>query len=460
MKKLLPFIIIFLFSGSFLLADKKEHFLELSSSVQPAGKCQSGDCKDGNGIFIFTDGSKYEGTFSKGRFNGKGKLKYADSTNKICEGDFQGGVRHDKVICKWANGQTYEGDFKNDKPNGKGVATKSDGTKYVGEFKDGEYSKGILTTSDGSNDGEYNNGKFTGKGNITLENGNKYVGNIKDDELSNGTLTFTDGSKYEGEFKNSEYVKGVYTYSDGRVYTGEWKNNEWNGKGTLIYSDGNKFEGEFKNGKLNGKGTQTFSHCVLIPCQGAKYEGDFKDDKATGKGSLTYANGEKYEGDFKNGLLIKGSLTDKGKLIMTDNGNGTITDNRFVTEDNKFIVVWQKCSMGQNSDSECSGMATETTWNNASKYCSSLRLAGRSWRLPSYDFLRSIPVDSSMLGANSVFFPATVGSYYWTSSEWSFEGGEAWPQSWYVIDFSTVQHGEYHGDKTSSAYVRCIVVNK
>ena len=38
-------------------------------------------------------------------------------------------------------------------------------------------------------------------------------------------------------------------------------------------------------------------------------------------------------------------------MSYTDNGNGTVTDNN-------TGLIWQKCGVGQNNDSACSGTAT------------------------------------------------------------------------------------------------------
>ena len=67
---------------------------------------------------ILEDGSKYEGPFRSGNFNGQGTLTYAD-------------------------GDKYVGEFRDDYFNGHGTITygpKSEwaGNKYVGQWKDGK----------------------------------------------------------------------------------------------------------------------------------------------------------------------------------------------------------------------------------------------------------------------------------------------------------------------------------
>ncbi len=86
-------------------------FVNVGFAQQKTG-CQSGDCGNGKGAFLFPNGDKYEGDFVDFHLNGFGK--YID-----------------------ARGNIYIGNFKNDKFNGKGMFTRSDGTKYIGEFVDG-----------------------------------------------------------------------------------------------------------------------------------------------------------------------------------------------------------------------------------------------------------------------------------------------------------------------------------
>lgn len=120
---------------------------------------------------------------------------------------------------------------------------------------------------------------------------------------------------------------------------------------------------------------------------------------------------------------------------FTDNGDGTVKDNG-------TGLIWQKCSMGQTySGGTCSdeSTATEDTWKNTLAYCSGLTLAGRRWRLPNVNELKSL-VDISKSVSPSIhrgFFPNTKRGNYFTSSPaagctgcvWSInfdDGGRMW----------------------------------
>ena len=62
--------------------------------------------RDGYGVQIWSDGSKYEGFWSNDKANGKGRLIHAD-------------------------GDVYEGEWLDDKAHGHGRYTHYDGAKYI-----------------------------------------------------------------------------------------------------------------------------------------------------------------------------------------------------------------------------------------------------------------------------------------------------------------------------------------
>jgi hypothetical protein len=91
-------------------------------------------------------------------------------------------------------------------------------------------------------------------------------------------------------------------------------------------------------------------------------------------------------------------------LSFTDNGNGTLTDN-------KTGLIWQK--EGGND-----GGGAYRSWAQAMAYCDGLELGGRTdWRLPNINELRSI--FNSNATAAPVFDPLftnSVNNPYWSST--------------------------------------------
>jgi len=130
---------------------------------------------------------------------------------------------------------------------------------------------------------------------------------------------------------------------------------------------------------------------------------------------------------------------------FTDNGDGTVTDKA-------TGLVWQKCSRGQNNDATCTGTATTSNWSTAVSDCNSLTLAGKTWRLPNINELKSI-VDTTKTTAPSIdttIFPSTVAfDSYWSSTTFASNTSSAW-----VVISSDGQIT--NGNKTSNFYVRCV----
>lgn len=75
------------------------------------GKIDIGGRRTGKGIYIFSNGDRYEGEFFENEFSGEG-------------------------IYYFASGGVYEGEFKNSDFNGFGKYTTADGYVYIGEHKD------------------------------------------------------------------------------------------------------------------------------------------------------------------------------------------------------------------------------------------------------------------------------------------------------------------------------------
>jgi hypothetical protein len=274
------------------------------------------DYSYGKGVMTLTDGSKYEGVWSRRKDDkiSKWEIKGYDKDGEIIL-DIQEGIG--KGTYTWSNGDMYVGEFKDGKRNGKGAYTfgKGDfeGNRYVGEYKDGEYH---------------------GQGTYTWPDGSMFLGEFKDDKPNGqGTYSRSDGMKYEGEWKDAKFHgQGTETLADGGKKVGEWRDNkEWNIKyanhdGTLLgkfedgilvwgmmfrslrgglsykwYFEGDKkkdwyYLGDIKNGLPHGDGTQ------ILP-SGIKYVGKFKDGLRHGQGEENHPDiGIKYVGEFKNGF--------------------------------------------------------------------------------------------------------------------------------------------------------------
>ena len=114
-------------------------------------------------------------------------------------------------------------------------------------------------------------------------------------------------------------------------------------------------------------------------------------------------------------------------------------------------LLWQRCSAGLNNDTTCSGYESYYTWSEATSYCSSLSLGGKTWRLPTLNELKSL-VDygkSSSPSIDTAVFPNTQSYDYWSSSTYAQDTNDAW-----YVYFGNGYVG--YSNKTYNSYVRCV----
>jgi hypothetical protein len=132
-----------------------------------------------------------------------------------------------------------------------------------------------------------------------------------------------------------------------------------------------------------------------------------------------------------------------------DNNNGTIKDEA-------TGLIWEKCSMGQKDDANCTGEATKTNWYGALKYCDYLNKAKRrNWRLPTKEELETIVNKQFMNQKERIptidpkFFPNTFPVVYWSSTTYAPNTTGAW-----LVHFL----GGFvrTANKSNSYYVRCV----
>lgn len=241
-----------------------------AKTVEPgrSKSCESGDCHNGNGVYAFPNGDKYEGAFRDNQPHGWGVATSKDGLRH--EGDFVSSARTGRARVKYPDGGSFEGTFENDRMHGSGILVSPDGNQFRGEFKDGKHhGRGVYAYASGAlYQGEYEGGQRHGLGVYGFPDGWRYEGEYRRGQRhGKGVLVTPDGHRYEGEFRSGvKNAFGVYTSEDGMRYEGEFFKDEIEGCGVLLLpgermEDGSQYpskelEGRFETGKFTGRGCE------------------------------------------------------------------------------------------------------------------------------------------------------------------------------------------------------------
>lgn len=191
--------------------------------------CISGNCTNGNGIFLFPNGDIYVG-------------------------DFVNGKRHGIGVCYYENRSEYRGRWMNDLPNGNGTLTLADGSSRMGYWKQGQIQ-----------DHQESQGLATSTASVpparTATISNCLAGNCIN---GIGTYQFQDSSRYTGSFVNGlPDGRGTIFYPNGERYEGMLKAGQLHGEGTLIDREGNRIVGLWERGTYRQSLTQPASAVVV-----------------------------------------------------------------------------------------------------------------------------------------------------------------------------------------------------
>ena len=126
-----------------------------------------------------------------------------DDGTAVQSGCISGNCMNGEGVYAYPDGSRYEGFFRSGKPELGGTFNYPNGDKYVGAFKEGyPHGHGSLYHADGSiSSGDWKEGEFQGK--RYSEEGN-LLGCIEGNcQNGQGTYIFRDGARYIGSFKNA-----------------------------------------------------------------------------------------------------------------------------------------------------------------------------------------------------------------------------------------------------------------
>lgn len=252
---------------------------------------------DGNHVFVAPDGTRYDGTFRRGRLDGMGAMvrlngsrwagRFAEGAlvEGVAELVFDDGVRleaeySDGLVVRarkrWPDGRVYEGGLHEGREHGFGREQAPDGTFYEGEFADGRpHGAGVRRLADGTlQAGEWTNGCLVTPGEVVAIRTPLAACGLADVHDGHGTIVFANGSRYEGAVENGAPQ----------------------GQGKWTSSDGSTAEGFFRGASLEGLG-------VVQDARGTRYVGELRGNRPNGRGTLTSPRGLSFSGPWRDGCL-------------------------------------------------------------------------------------------------------------------------------------------------------------
>ena len=171
---------------------------------------------------------------------------------------------HGKGVMAYDSGMMYNGEWSKGSWEGHGKVDYSPNNYYAGSFVRGRFSgEGLRGFDDGSEyERGWKDGKRSGKGTFRNDKGDVFDGHWVNDKLKGeGRVRFADGSQYKGMFVGG-VQKGRCTYIDrlGREHVGVWVSNRRFG---FVH----RYDGLWKKGQPDGFGRVRFA-------SGDFYEGE------------------------------------------------------------------------------------------------------------------------------------------------------------------------------------------
>ncbi|MFT7120504.1 MAG: hypothetical protein ACJAZ9_000677 [Neolewinella sp.] len=278
----------------------------LSVSAQQ-GKCISGDCLNGSGVFRFSDGAEYRGTFNRGKFmDTNGILRFPDKSY-------------------------YAGGWRFSLQEGEGRMQEANGTNYVGGWHNGRrHGEGEIVYKNGNRvNAFWAYDKIAGTAKFSFANKDFYTGEMLYDQAAGyitagqGRMEYANGDLYEGQWAGGlRHGTGKMIFEDRTEIAGLWEDDQFqadwstigfqgdrntvadcnngcpDGRGKYAYPDGTVFYGMVKDGSPAGNGT------VVYP-DGNTYHGSFIGHRNNGLGVMYYADGEIHGGIWQNGTMYR-----------------------------------------------------------------------------------------------------------------------------------------------------------
>jgi hypothetical protein len=216
--------------------------------------CYSGDCNKGTGIYIYPSRWRYEGTWSAGLMDGRGRLFMP--TGHVIEAEWSAGTAARGQVT-YPLDQRYDGEFDGSfRRHGTGTLVHDDGEQWEGEWVREEFVSGTVRRADGVKwEGTFRNEVLHGEGRETDRDRNVLDGEWVDGRFVRGTVRFATGDLFEGYLDASrrKHGEGTFTFSGGRQLRGTWVEDDLP-YGEITFAMGGTYTGELRAFVPHGAG--------------------------------------------------------------------------------------------------------------------------------------------------------------------------------------------------------------
>jgi len=345
--------------------DDIEDLEKVNDTEEDVGRCESGNCIDGDGVFKFENGDVYTGTFSNGN---------------LVEGTFV-----------YANGDKYVGLFLNGEFNEEGtfidIETK---VEYYGIWEDGELTGTVTIQYDNGDEytGEFKNDEKNGEGVYKFENGDDYVGNFIDNKFSGEGSYYMSDKTLTGIFENDKFISGVIIYSNGTedtVKDGVIVKDEELSDITIDNLPDDTNDEELSDITIDNLPDDTNDNDIVGECytkdEVKLYQNNIKDLKETNdfrywvsqdKDRLKKVNDKLKKCDMPDGLDMSGSYDDESPYMIvafSEIGQEWVDDKKPIKVVPPLSTNYDDPAMGLPTGEVGSGLAmtggTDGNWNGS-----------------------------------------------------------------------------------------------
>lgn len=198
--------------------------------------------------------------FSKSQIDQNGKNQTGGEQRGI--ESYRGGWRDEQPEGEgryiWPDGSIYEGSWMSGQKHGWGKYSWPSGATYLGEWKHGSlHGYGTFHCPDGSRyQGNWESNQKNGIGTKWCANGDRFEGLYRNDQPHGpGRFLFASGDEFDGEFRAGKFHgQGTFKWISKHRYDGEWRQGMKHGIGVFTWPDGATYEGFWQNGMQHGIG--------------------------------------------------------------------------------------------------------------------------------------------------------------------------------------------------------------